>query len=375
MDGHPTAASSLRSVPPRWFWIAAPWAFLGLFDASQTVFNMRAQGMHHYWGRLFFTLLISWLPWALATPFLLRLGRESASGPREHLSLWSKHLAACAAIGLIYSAWWTLLEELLNPWAFTPGPEPFLPLWWHKFCAGLIAYAILYGAILLVGHALDSRQRLAHQQAETARLNEQLSRAKLNALRRQIEPHFLFNTLNAIAGLVREERNDAAVTMIAALSDFLRGVVEDSDRQQVSLREELDSAQKYLDIQKARFADRLEFSVDVPGHLLPAQVPALILQPMVENAIKHGIAQRVEGGAIRISASRAHGSITLSVYNDGPCLPADWETTQSGIGLSNVRTRLQTVYGNASHFNMVNEKPGGVLVSISLPFIPLPAED
>ena len=105
---------------------------------------------------------------------------------------------------------------------------------------------------------------MAVQQTETARLNEQLSKAQLNALRRQIEPHFLFNTLNAIAGLVREKRNDAAVNMIAGLSDFLRRVVEDSDRQQVPLGEELEFTQKYLDIQKVRFADRLQYSVDVP---------------------------------------------------------------------------------------------------------------
>ena len=123
---------------------------------------------------------------------------------------------------------------------------------------------ILYGVILMVSYLLDSRERLALQQTETARLNEQLSKAQLNALRKQIEPHFLFNTLNAIAGLVREKRNDAAVDMIAGLSDFLATLLEDSDRQQVPLAEELEFAQKYLDIQKVRFAERLQVSVDVP---------------------------------------------------------------------------------------------------------------
>jgi two-component system LytT family sensor kinase len=160
--------------------------------------------------------------------------------------------------------------------------------------------------------------------------------------------------------------------MIAGLSDFLRRVLEDSDRQQVTLAEELEFAQKYLDIQKVRFAERLEVSVSVPGELALAQVPSLILQPMVENAIKHGIAKRVQGGAIRIAAVRSNGRLTLSVYNDGPSLPAEW---QRGIGISNVRTRLQGLYGDAFEWNMRNREPGGVEVSLSLPFVSISSKD
>jgi two-component system LytT family sensor kinase len=168
---------------------------------------------------------------------------------------------------------------------------------------------------------------------------------------------------------VREKRNDAAVDMIAGLSDFLRRVVEESGRQQVPLAEELDFAQKYLDIQKVRFAERLQISVDVPKDLFPAQVPSLILQPMVENAVKHGIAKRVQGGAIRIAASRSNGRLTLSVYNDGPGLPAGWEKTHTGVGISNVRTRLQNLYGDEFDLSMQNQEPGGVEVSVSVPCV------
>jgi LytS/YehU family sensor histidine kinase len=162
--------------------------------------------------------------------------------------------------------------------------------------------------------------------------------------------------------------------MIAGLSDFLRRVVEDSDRQQVPLEEELEFAQKYLDIQRVRFADRLRVSVDVPKELLPAQVPSLILQPMVENAVKHGIAKRVQGGAIRIAALRSDGMVTLSVYNDGPGLPPGWEKTHSGIGISNVRTRLQSLYGSEFKLSLKNQDPDGVEVSVSVPFVSLPAK-
>jgi two-component system, LytTR family, sensor kinase len=329
--------------------------------------------MHHAWLRLFVTLPLSWLPWALATPVVLRLGRTFPLPQWRRFATWGIHLAAFATIGLVFAAWSAALEEFLNPWAIVPRPDPFTTLWLAKFENGLLSFAILYTAILLVRYVLDSRERLAFQQAESARLNEQLSKAQLHALRRQIEPHFLFNTLNAIAGLVREQRNDDAVTMIAGLSDCLRHVMEDSDRHQVRLGEELEFVQKYLDIQKVRFAERLQVSVDVPRELFPAQVPSLVLQPMVENAVKHGIAKRVQGGAIRIAGFRSNGKLTLSVYNDGPSLPPGWEKTNPGIGIANVRTRLRGLYGDQFEFTMKNQNPGGVEVSVSVPFDSLPA--
>jgi two-component system LytT family sensor kinase len=165
---------------------------------------------------------------------------------------------------------------------------------------------------------------------------------------------------------VREKRNDDAVTMIAGLSDFLRRLLKDSTSQQASLGEEVEFAQKYLDIQKVRFVERLQFSVDVPSDLMLARVPTLLLQLMVENAIKHGIAQRAQGGEIRIAASRSQDRLTLRVYNDGPA--ARWEKIDDGVGLSNMRTRLQSLYGNAFELKMQNQAPGGVEVSVSVPF-------
>jgi two-component system LytT family sensor kinase len=365
------ATHSLSASPP-WFWVAAIWSGVGLFDATQTVFVMRAEGMHHAWVRLFATEFVLWTPWALATPLVLRLSRRYPPAQWKRVSTWGIHLAACATIGLVFAAWSSTLEELFNPFAQGSGPGPFGSLLFNKFFSGLLSFLVLYGFILALSYVLDSRARLAYQQTETARLNEQLSKAQLDALRKQIEPHFLFNTLNAIAGLVREKRNDAAVTMIAGLSDCLRRAMADSNRQQVPLGEELEFVQKYLDIQKVRFAERLQLSVDVPSELLPAQVPSLILQPMVENAVKHGIAKRVQGGAIRISGSRINGRLTLSVYNDGPSLPVDWEKTNSGIGISNARTRLQGLYGDAFEFSMKNQNPGGVEITVSVPFVSTP---
>lgn len=361
MDTSPT-----RSQVHPWIWIASIWFGFGLIGATQTVFVMRAEGMHHAWVRLFVTGVLSFLPWALATGIVMRLGRQFPPIKLKSVVTWAVHLSACVAVGLLAAAWITWLDAVLNPFALSSPAGPFVHQWLDHFYNGGISSLVLYAAILAVSYVLDSRSRLAYQQTETARLNEQLSKAQLDALRRQIEPHFLFNSLNAISGLVRDRRNDAAVSMIAGLSDFLRRLFKDSTSQQASLGEEVEFAKKYLDIQKVRFVERLQFSVDVPSDLMLARVPTLILQLMVENAIKHGIAQRAQGGEIRIAASRLQDRLTLSVYNDGP--PARWEKIDQGIGLSNMRTRLQGLYGNAFELKMQNQTPGGVEVSVSVPF-------
>ncbi len=222
-------ATRTPSAPHQWFWVASIWLAVGLFDATQTVFTMRAEGMHHDWTHLFITTLLAWLVWAPATPVVVRLGRRYPPVQLRPYSTWLVHLAACGTLCFLSALWNAGAEELLNPWAVSPAPFAHLAL--RKFYNSLVSSAVLYIIILAISYVLDSRDRLARQQTETARLNEQLTKAQLSALRRQIEPHFLFNSLNAIAGLVRERRNDAAVSMIAGLSDFLRRVLEDSNRQ------------------------------------------------------------------------------------------------------------------------------------------------
>ncbi|MBS0419662.1 MAG: histidine kinase [Proteobacteria bacterium] len=350
-----------------WPWIVAIWSGIGLIDATQTVFPMRAQDMHHDWFSLFLTLMLNWLPWALATPFVIELGRRfSPTRPRKIAGLII-HLAAAAAICLVSAAWSAGLETLLNPW-IDPQQPPFSELWLPKIAYGALTTLVLYAFILTIDFALESRRRAAHQQTEAARFGEKLSKARLESLRRQIEPHFMFNALNAIAGLVRQQRNEPAVDMIVALSDFLRSAAEDSNSPQVPLAREVEHLRQYLEIQKARFAERLHVTVDIPPHLLSAPVPSLILQPLVENAIKHGISKLAQGGSIQVTAARANDMLNLSVGNDGPNLPPDFETTGSGIGIANLRTRLQILYGTGFRLSLRNQQAGGVQVSISLPF-------
>jgi two-component system, LytTR family, sensor kinase len=361
MSTQPTGRSRRR-----WFWIGSVWLTVALFTASQNVLVMRSEGMHHNWTRLFVTLLLSWLVWAVATPLVLRLAHQYPPVRLTPISTWVIHFAACAAIAVLSSAWEAWLQELMNPLALSPGPPPFVSLWRDTFYGELFQSVCLYAALAAISYILDSRERLVRQQIETAHLNEQFSQAQLDVLRRQIEPHFLFNALNAIAGLVRENRNASALTMIVGLSDFLRKVVEGAGRQQVPLSDEVQFLRQYLDIQKARFQDRLQVRFDIPKELFPMQVPSLILQPIVENAVKHGIAKQARGGWLRVTASRSDGQLTLCVYNDGPPLPVDWEKSNSGIGISNVRARLRTMYGDGFGLSLRNQGEG-VEASLSFP--------
>lgn len=350
-----------------WLWIASLWAGLGILDATQNVFAMRHAGMHHAWLKLFFYLTLAWLPWALAAPLIIHLGRRF---PLDWKSVqnWLAHVAAIVVIEAASSAWASLLEGLLQPWLPDFASHAFLETWPQKFLGNLLAAFIIYALILAATYALDSRARAAAQRTDAARLNEQLSYARLNALQRQIEPHFIFNTLNSIAGLVREHKNDAAVSMIVGLSDFLRRVAGSSGEPKVQLEQEVEFVDKYMQIQEARFAGRLKLQLDIPSELRNAQIPSLMLQPLVENAIKHGIAKHAQGGVVRVTASRSDDDLCLSVYNDGPLLDRDGRAIQDGIGLANLRTRLGLLYGNRFELRLENRGITGVEVRVVLPF-------
>src|SRR5215510_3225922 len=222
------------------------------------------QGIHYQWTALFFTVMLTWLPWVLATPVIVRMGRRYPPLRLRTSSGWVRHAALIAGMTVVTSAWTALLDVTLNPMLPDSEAGPFGRLFRMKVESNVLEALLLYTFLLTISTVLDSHARLAQQQTETARLNEQLSKAQLEALRRQIEPHFLFNTLNAIAGLVRENRNDAAVSMIAELSEFLRRVLEDAAKHEVPLGEEMRFLEKYLEIQKRRFAERLQVSVEVP---------------------------------------------------------------------------------------------------------------
>ncbi len=361
-ETHPRVRST------RWPWIAAIWCAGGLFDASQTILIMHAEGRHHAWLPLFGTELASWLPWALATPLIVGLARRYPLIRGVSIRTLAVHLAAFAAISAVTETWSAWLQVLLNPWGNRRWPT-FVDTWSTTLIFQALTFLIVYALILTATYLVDARESIARQITESARLNEELSRAQLAALRRQMEPHFMYNALNSITGLVRDQRSDAAVSMIVGLSEFLRRASEDSHRSQVTLAEEVEYLQRYLDIQKARFGERLRVSVDIPAELLRAQVPNLLLQPLVENAIKHGIAKRVLGGTVRVAGACHNGYLRLTVYNDGPPLLTDWQATHTGVGIGNLRTRLQILHGNESGLQLRRADAGGVEVVVTLPFM------
>jgi LytS/YehU family sensor histidine kinase len=327
---------------------------------------MHAEGKHHPWFPIFATDVVSWLPWALATPLVISVARRYPLLRGTSLRAISIHLALFAAVVAVSETWSSGLTMLFNPWE---DPDPaFIETWTMMCLYQIVPFLTAYALIVAVGSAIDANARMTRQKTEAARLNEELSNAQLAALRRQIDPHFMYNTLNSIAGLVREHLNDAAVGMIVGLSEFLRRSSEDSHRSQVALQEEVEYLQRYLDIQKVRFGERLQVSVDIPSDLLRAQVPNLLLQPLVENAIKHGIAKRVAGGAVRVAGACHDSRLCLSVYNDGPTLPPDWEASETGVGIRNLRTRLQILHGSDSELQLTRPNSAGVEVLVTLPF-------
>jgi sensor histidine kinase YesM len=355
--------SNVRST--RWLWIAAIWCAGGLFDASQTVLFMHAIGKQHAW-LIFGTELLSWLPWMLATPFVISLAERHAIFRGTTIRTATVHLAAFGIISLVAEAWFSVLQILFNPWDYPQRPT-FMDAWRTSFLFQILTFLIVYALILTFTYAMEAQERMARQRMETSRLSAELSKAQLAALRQQIEPHFMFNTLHSITGLVRDNKSDAAVSMIVGLSEFLRRALEDSHRSQVTLEEEVEYLHRYLDIQKVRFGERLQVKVGIPAELLRAQVPNLLLQPLVENAIKHGIAKRAAGGTVRVTGAHLNGKLYLSVYNDGPDFPTDGQATRTGVGLGNLRTRLQILHGNESELQLKHADTGGVEVVVTLP--------
>jgi two-component system, LytTR family, sensor kinase len=349
-----------------WIWIAAIWCGGALFNASQTLFTMHAVGVGKAWLRPFLIVFVSWLPWALATPFVIELARRRPIVRGQIFKALSLHLAAFAAISVTAEGWSALLRVIFDPW-HRSSPPTFLNTWSDLIVEQLMMFVIAYALILAVTYVVDSRERMARQMTETARLNEELSRAQLAALKGQMEPHFMFNTLNSIASLVYDQNADAAVGMIVGLSEFMRRASEDSHRAQVTLREEVEYLQRYIDIQKVRFGDRLRVSVDIPKKLLAMQVPNLLLQPIVENAIKHGVSKRVSGGEIRVAAMGRDGVLCLTVHNDGPWTQEDLAVAPNRVGLGNLRTRLKILHGDRSELLLKPAEAGGVEVIVTLP--------
>jgi LytS/YehU family sensor histidine kinase len=242
-------------------------------------------------------------------------------------------------------------------------------MFWGKLTSQLHISVLIYGTILGVGYAFNYYVKFREREARASQLEAQLAQAQLHALKMQLHPHFLFNTLNGISGLVRDGSNKAAVRMIAGLSDLLRHTLDTEAQQEVPLRRELEFLELYLDIQQMRFPDRLRVRMEVAPETLDAQVPNLILQPLVENAVRHGIAPRAAPGTVGISARRDDSLLEIKVYDDGPGLRPNTRTGEGGgIGLANTRARLAQLYGTGHRFDVRDRPEGGVEATLVVPF-------
>lgn len=355
-----------RPVP--WRGITAYWLGFGIVDACQTVFPMRAEGMHHNWLALFIMVSAAWLPWAVATPLLMALARRY---PPFRAPFWrglGLHLGLLAAIGLVSAIWYALFEYFTNPWA-VPEPRPsYLSLMLTKLSYGVLDSLAAYVVVVVIVEALDSRDRLARARTEAAELRAELSDARLLALRQQLDPHFIFNALNSVCGLVRDDQGKAAVQMLVALGDYMRNAVARPQQPFATLGEEVDYLRQYLEIQKFRLGERLQVSIDMPADLLAIEVPNLLLQPLAENAIKHGIAGREQGGAIRVSGARIGDQLHLLMSNPPAPEPAEPQRG-TGIGLSNLRARMRLMYGEDQVLALRRTDSGEIEVRVTLPVL------
>ncbi|HSE37611.1 MAG TPA: histidine kinase, partial [Blastocatellia bacterium] len=229
---------------------------------------------------------------------------------------------------------------------------------------------MLYWLILLISYSFNYQRRYREGEVRATRLEAQLAQAQLQALKMQLHPHFLFNTLHSISALVHKNV-DAADKMIARLGDFLRLTLENSGAQEVSLQEELEFLKCYLEIERIRFQDRLTVQMDIEPQALGATLPNLILQPIVENAIRHGISTRTCPGRIEIEARRLNGTLQVQVTDNGPGLPSDSNTgsiVKAGVGLANTQARLKQLYGDQHRLDLSNAAGGGLTVILEIPF-------
>ena len=349
---------------------------IGLAEAAQVYVGVGARGEGIPWSRALTSTMPSWYVLALLLPGAIWLARR--------FRLDSDHWRSAALVHLVASIVFTSVHIVASSWfseyLLVPGPHetPFLDNLARLFTLYFVIDTLFYWALVGGYYAIEygvrvrERERTASELAlKASRLETSLSRANLEALRMQLNPHFLFNTLNTVAVLAMKGERQRVVRMINRLSDLLRLSLENS-RQTITLGEEVDFLQRYLEIEQVRFRDRLTVHVDVPDDLLDAEVPSLILQPVAENAVMHGISKVREGGAIEISARRLDGRLVLNVQDTGPGFPD--EVVEEGVGLSNTAARLDQLYGSDHDFKRANRVEGGAVVTMTIPYRVVPRD-
>ena len=335
------------------------WVLVGLFFASQIYFYFLGTPK-----QMTFPSALAWqmsavVIFAVSTPLVLRLARRY----RFERHTWKRavfvHLLAGTGIAAVWAAFHVVLDSYFSGGNLAHYKWGNLP---RLIFANLDHRLLVYWIIVVISHAADYYQRYREGELRA-------SQAQLQALKMQLHPHFLFNALHSISALVHSDP-DAADKMIARLGDFLRLTLDSAAAQEVPLRQELEFLNCYLDIERTRFRDRLTTEIHADPQVLDCVVPNLILQPIVENAIRHGVSQRAAHGHVEVRASRAGQSLRLEVRDNGRGLPEGAEagrSKQGGVGLANTRARLEQLYGAAYRFELHNRPEGGTLVTLTIP--------
>jgi sensor histidine kinase YesM len=344
----------------------AVWTLLGLSFALSTYLGARQDNVQLSLKRTISGYLADFLLWGMLSPLIFRLARRFEL--RDHfprnllfhiaLSIVLSFVVLSAAVPLYWYLGYPNLAR--NPTLLTLYRNSAFSIYY--FHQGLT----IYWTTLVVAHAIRYYRELREKEAKASQLTAQLAQAQLQALRMQIHPHFLFNTLNSIAALLHKDV-EAADIMIARLGDFLRLTLTKSDDQTVDLEQELEFLRCYLDIERTRFADRLIVEMEVEPQVLGVAVPNLILQPIVENAIRHGVARQTSSGRIKIRGFKKNGRLIMQVEDNGPGLQASDNGGPDGIGLNNTRARLDKFYGENYELKIANSLPRGVTVTLEIP--------
>ncbi len=348
---------------------------LGVFSGLQafnyvTLFSEKPQSL-----AMLITLNLGyWYAWAVLTPPILWMARRFRLDRRTWARAVPAHMVAVLVIVLAH----VLLQATLRQAAWQLFGFPPRGGVWQTWLVDVQRLYFLnfdwemmtYWAVVGLSHALDYRRESQERAVAAAQLETRLAEAQLQALESQLHPHFLFNTLHTISALMHRDV-DAADTMIARLSDLLRLTLDRIGVQEVSLKEELEFLGTYLEIEQTRFQDRLTVQFDIQPETLDARVPNLLLQPLVENAIRHGIAARTAGGRLVIRAAHEGHALAVEVRDNGPGLPPATRTDvgpSGGVGLANTRARLAHLYGDACRFDFHEPEGGGLSVLITIPF-------
>ncbi len=355
---------------PRRWWAHALLVFgvftvIGLLDAHQTWVHYTARGENVTVLQVVCMGLGLWYGWALLAPAVFFLGDRF---PPEDSPRWRNlgvHVVGCVACVFVKILLdYPVIEMFYCP---EPGLMPLTKFYGMALRSQFHTYLFVYWAMLGVQRALAYRRRCRERELQAARLQALLTQAQLQMLRMQLNPHFLFNTLNTISALVQRDANTAE-RMIARLGDLLRLSLENAGRHEAALKEEVEFLQAYLEIEQARYGDRLRVAFDVDPDALDVPVPYLVLQPLVENAVKHGIAPRRRGGRLEVRARLEGGSLCLEVIDDGPGMPEGRPANgRQGIGLANTRARLEHLFGGAHSFELRAPEGGGLCVAIRVP--------